>query len=199
MPLTCSRMKPSASPNPASGPVLGLTWPILITRLWACAGITRSTVGTAMAPNPVRMTLRREMGEPSRRFADACSTGMEFLRRVRVRMLVIVQARLFQALEDFSPQLSLLLSAPLAEAFARLEAQLALIDELLEIGRWGGPLLNVRQHRTVNGEREIRADKICVFQGTQHAEAAPEARLDHGVDCLGVAYAALHQGDRFAP
>src|ERR1700730_12552170 len=101
MPLCCSRMKPSASPTPASGPVLGLTWPILITRLWAYAGVTPTTASTAMGPQPRVGGLRGEEREPSRRFADACSTGMEFLRRyafcrdILVGALVIVQARLF--------------------------------------------------------------------------------------------------------
>ena len=52
-------MKPSASPKPASGPVLGLTWPILMTRLCALAGITRSTAGAATAPRPALTSVRR--------------------------------------------------------------------------------------------------------------------------------------------
>jgi hypothetical protein len=52
-------MKPSASPKPASGPVRGLTCPILMTRLWALAGIDRSTAGAAMAPIPALTSVRR--------------------------------------------------------------------------------------------------------------------------------------------
>ena len=49
-PLTCSRMKPSASPKPASGPVFGLTWPILMAFDCALAGTTRRMAGAASAP-----------------------------------------------------------------------------------------------------------------------------------------------------
>src|SRR5262249_3482006 len=60
MPRTCSRMKVSASPKPASGPVRGLTWPILIARDCALAGMTRSTAGAATAPRPTLTIVRRD-------------------------------------------------------------------------------------------------------------------------------------------
>jgi hypothetical protein len=60
-------MNASASPKPASGPVFGLTCPILMTRLWAFAGIARSTAGAAIAASPTRapapISFRREMPE----------------------------------------------------------------------------------------------------------------------------------------
>src|SRR5215471_7336023 len=70
-------MKPSASPNPASGPVLGLTWPILIARLCAFAGMTRSTAGAASAPMPAFTTLRRETAEM--RLLKCISSGADIL------------------------------------------------------------------------------------------------------------------------
>src|SRR3954470_20979458 len=49
----------SASPKGAIGPVRGLTWPILITRDWALTGITLTIAGTASAPRPDLMRVRR--------------------------------------------------------------------------------------------------------------------------------------------
>src|SRR5262249_54472936 len=53
-------MKVSASPKPASGPVLGLTCPILMTRLWAYSGVVRNTAGAPRTPMPAPISLRRE-------------------------------------------------------------------------------------------------------------------------------------------
>src|SRR5581483_1775033 len=57
-------MKASASPKPASGPVFGLTWPILITADCAFAGSMRSTAGAASAPMPALTRVRREIVFP---------------------------------------------------------------------------------------------------------------------------------------
>src|SRR5690242_9828328 len=132
MPRTCSRMKPSASPKPASGPVFGLTCPILMVRLWALAGITRNTAGAVMAP----ISVRREMLE------SGCDVGTESFGMC-VSLLVttpgsasaIACARLFQMLQHFCPQRRLLLGRPLAKPFARLEAELLLRHQPFEIGR----------------------------------------------------------------
>ncbi len=67
-------MKVSASPKPASGPVRGLTWPILIVRLWALTGVARSTAGAAMAPIVALSALRREM-----RLATVRSDGLPMI------------------------------------------------------------------------------------------------------------------------
>src|ERR1700722_9494716 len=57
---TCSRIKGSASANGASGPVCGLTWPILITldpAALALAGC--KTKGPAMAVAPIALSTSR--------------------------------------------------------------------------------------------------------------------------------------------
>src|ERR1700683_3844035 len=54
------RMKPSASPKAAIGPVVGLTIPILIAALCALAGITRRIAGAATRAPAILTTSRRE-------------------------------------------------------------------------------------------------------------------------------------------
>src|SRR5919198_1439164 len=152
MPRTCSRMKLSASPKPARGPVFGLTWPILIARLCAFTGITLSTAGAAMAPRPVVTRVRREILDFS---VDFCVIGV--LRRM---MRALRVARLLEILQHLRSQLGLLLGRPAAETFARLHAELAILDELLEIGRRAGPLVDRRQHGFVDRQRKIGADQV---------------------------------------
>src|SRR5262249_31113430 len=105
MPRTCSRMKLSASPKPASGPVFGLTWPILMVRLCALAGITLSTAGAATAPMPAT-SARREIPEV---LVMAFSLGRFSALRV---------ARLLEMLQHFRAQLGLLLRRPATETLA---------------------------------------------------------------------------------
>src|SRR5882762_10331430 len=114
MPRTCSRMKVSASPKPASGPVRGLTWPILIARDCALAGMARSTAGAATAPMPTLTSVRRESGRDDESFMI---TSLDFSR--------VAFARLFQMLHDLGPQRRLLLGRPFAKPFAALETELA--------------------------------------------------------------------------
>jgi hypothetical protein len=54
-------MKGSASPKPASGPVRGLTWPILMTLAWALAELAPSSAGMAIAAAPDLINVRRLM------------------------------------------------------------------------------------------------------------------------------------------
>ncbi len=49
-------MKVSASPKPASGPVRGLTWPILMTLAWALAELALNSAGVAIAAAPDLIT-----------------------------------------------------------------------------------------------------------------------------------------------
>src|SRR5262245_37191628 len=142
MPRTCSRMKLSASPKPASGPVFGLTWPILMVRLCALTGITLSTAGAAMAPRPVVTRARREILD--------CSVDFFVIGVLRRMMRALGVARLLEMLQHFRSQLGLPLRRPAAESFARLHAELAVLDELLEIGRRAGPLVDRRQYGFVN-------------------------------------------------
>src|SRR6266852_8042332 len=180
-----------------------------MTRLWAFAGITRSTAGAEIAPRPARSpaptTTRREIPERRRNFGgDVSFFGMRFSLKDQARGRSHSKpsgyvARFFEMLEHFRPQRRLLLGSPLAEAFARFEAELALGNERLEVGRRSGRALYIGQHRAVNGEREIRADEIGVLERTENGEPASEACFDHGVDGLGVADAVLDQSDRLAP
>src|SRR5664279_5255718 len=142
MPRTCSRMKPSASPKPASGPVRGLTWPILMVAVCACAGSTRSTAGAARAPMPVLTKVRREIVMMSVIFIS-----LRYVSRV-------LSARFFQMLDDFRTQRLLLRRAPFAEAFAGLEAELAGLHQFFQIRRGAGPAVDVLQHEIVDGERQ---------------------------------------------
>ena len=59
MPRTCRGCSVSASPKPASGPVRGLTWPILMTLACALAELALSSAGMAMAAAPDLMSVRR--------------------------------------------------------------------------------------------------------------------------------------------
>src|SRR5215475_12547895 len=176
MPRTCSRMKPSASPKPASGPVFGLTWPILMTRLWALAGITRSTAGAAMAPRPERTSIRREMPE-----LKSCDASLGISASVvafghcghsrtppghRDRS-AIGDASLLEMLQHLGPQRGLSLRAPGAKALARFEAELALGHQRFEIGRGAAAVLDIGQDRFVNGERQVGADEIGILERAQ--------------------------------
>src|SRR4051812_14363449 len=107
MSRTCARMKPSASPKPASGPVLGLTWPILMIADCASAGSTRSTAGAATAPKPAFTNVRREI---------------VFSVTVASRFLILL-AGLLQMLQHLCAQRLLLLGRPRAKALARFEAE----------------------------------------------------------------------------
>src|SRR5258708_39806940 len=88
MPRTCSRMKVSASPKPASGPVRGLTLPILIARDCAFAGMVRSTDGAATAPRPALTSVRRESGRDEESFMI---TSLDFSSVVFARLLQMLQ------------------------------------------------------------------------------------------------------------
>src|SRR6188472_2865634 len=112
-------MNGSASPKPASGPVFGLTWPILITLACALAELALSSAGAAMAAAPDLMSVRRLM-----RFKLVMAASLEFCSGV---------SRLFQMLQNLAPQRRLLFGAPLAEAFAALEAKLTFGDQPFQI------------------------------------------------------------------
>src|SRR5712672_3601836 len=159
MPRTCSRMKVSASPKPASGPVRGLTWPILIARDWAWAGMPRNTAVAATAPRPALTRVRRESGRDDESFMY---TSLDFSR--------VGFARLLQMLQHARAQRRLLLGGPFAETLAALEAELAAGHQLVEIGRGPGRAVDRGQHRLVDRKREIRADHVGVLQRAQHRE-----------------------------
>src|SRR5665647_3501903 len=183
MPRTCSRMKPSASPKPASGPVFGLTWPILMVAVCACAGMAPNRAGAAIAPMPVLTIVRREIA-----LMLVMIISLGWARRSSV-----LSARFFQVLQNFRTQCRLLFRAPLAEAFAGFEAELAVLHQFLEIRRWAGPAVDVGQHGIVDRQRQVGADHIGIFQRPEHREPAAERRLDHVVDGLGVANAVFDQ------
>src|SRR5262249_24189003 len=146
MPRTCSRMKPSASPKPASGPVFGLTCPILMTRLCELAGITRSTAGAAMAPRPARTSVRREMPEfksCDAAFAICASTPDQ---AGHCECLAIRRARLLEMLQHLRAQRGLRIRAPRAKALARFEAELAIRYQRFETGRGPAAVLDIGQH-----------------------------------------------------
>src|SRR5690242_12012730 len=176
MSRTCARMKPSASPKPASGPVLGLTWPILITADCASAGSTRSTAGAATAPKPAFTNVRREI-----------------VLSVTVASRLVLLSGLFQMLQHFRAQRLLLFGRPLAKALARFEAELTVLDEFFEIGRCVRPRVDRRQHGLVDRERQIEANHVGIFQRTEHRKPPAERGLDHRVDRLRVADAVLDQ------
>src|SRR5262245_7607391 len=112
-------MNSSASPKPASGPVLGLTWPILMTLACALAELALSSAGAAMAAAPDLMSVRRLI-----RFTFVMAAS---LNRSGV-------SRLFQMLQNLAAQRRLFFGAPLAKTFAALEAELTLGHEPLQIG-----------------------------------------------------------------
>jgi hypothetical protein len=87
----------------------------------------------------------------------------------------------------------------LRKALAALEAELTLGDQPFQIGRRTGPVIDIGQNGLVDGERQVGADQIGIFQGPQHRQPPAERRLDDLVDRLGVADAALDQRDRLAP
>src|SRR5215813_5770096 len=103
----------------------------------------------------------------------------------------VAGARPLEILRHLCPQRRLFVRAPFAEAFTRLESELAGGNQRFEIGRRPGAALDVGQHRVVNGERQIGTNEISILERPEHGEAAPEARLDHGVHGLGVTDALL--------
>src|SRR5688572_30742282 len=111
----------------------------------------------------------------------------------------VVRARLLEMLHNLGPQRSLLFGGPFAEAFARFEAELTVRDKLFEIGRRARPMLDVWQHSLVDGQRQVGTDEVGILQRTKHREPPAERGLDHGVDGLGVADAALDQRHRLTP
>src|SRR5262245_28619073 len=57
-------------------------------------------------------------------------------------------------------QVRLLFGGPFAEALARLEAELAVGDQLLQVGGRAGPAVDRREHGLVDGERQVGADEV---------------------------------------
>src|SRR5215467_11005405 len=86
----------------------------------------------------------------------------------------VAGARPLEMLRQLCPQRRLLVRAPFAEAFTRLEPELAGGNQRFEIGRRPGPALDVGQHRVVNGERQIGTHEIGILQRPEHGEAPPE-------------------------
>src|SRR6185312_16051497 len=99
-------MNGSASPKPASGPVFGLTWPTLMTLACALAELALSNAGAAITAAVDWMSLRRLI-------LDILAS----LKRSGV-------SRLFQMLQNLTPQRRLFFGTPLAKALAALEAKL---------------------------------------------------------------------------
>src|SRR5215470_8722631 len=146
-----------------------------MARLCALAGITRSTAGAAMAPRPARTSVRREM--PGLRSCDASlgisasvvhsvivvTTGRKARHRDRS---AIGDARLLEMLQHLRVQRGLRIRAPGAKALARFEAELAVGYQRFEIGRGPAAVLDIRQHRLVNRQRQIGADEIGVLERT---------------------------------
>src|SRR5215831_18223789 len=192
-------MKPSASPNPASGPVRGLTWPILMTRLCAFAGMRRSTAGAASAPMPAFTKLRRETADMRSLKCILSRAGIFLLPSCPIISDSSAPPRGFEVPEHAGAQLGLLLRRPSAKAFASFDAELALCNELFEIRRRAGPRVDRRQHGPVDRERQVGADEVGVLQRAEHRESAAERGLDHRIDGFGIADVVLDQRDRLAP
>src|SRR5882724_2229281 len=131
-------MKPSASPKPASGPVFGLTWPILMTLACALAELAPSSAGAATIAAPDLISVRRLMRCVTFMFASLKRSGV---------------SRLFQMLQNLAAQRRLLAGAPLAEALAALEAELTFGHQPLQIGRRSGAMVDVGQYGLVNRQR----------------------------------------------
>src|SRR5262245_273874 len=74
-------MNVSASPKPASGPVFGLTCPILMTCDWASTGKTRRTAGAAITPKPVLTSARRDIVFTSLISALPCCVSLFLARK----------------------------------------------------------------------------------------------------------------------
>src|SRR5581483_10148299 len=120
-------MKPSDSPKPASGPVFGLTWPILIAFDCALAGITCSTAGAAIAPRPPAITARRLMVVPDLP-VSAFITNLPENSTVAHSTV----AHGFQMRHHPGAQRRLLFRAPILEALAGFETEFAVGDKLLQ-------------------------------------------------------------------
>src|SRR4051812_14733603 len=92
-----------------------------------------------------------------------------------------------------------LLFGPGPETFAAFDAELALGDELVEIGIGTRRPVEVRDHRAVNVERQLRADQVRVFERPEHGETTSETGLDDGVHRARIADALRDERDRLAP
>src|SRR5262245_66647917 len=123
-----------------------------MTRLWALAGITRSTAGAATAPRPARTSVRREM--PESKSCDASlairASVVAFGRCGHSRThaghrdrSAIGDASLLEMSQHLGPQRGLRLRAPAAKALARFEAELAVRHQRFEIGRGASPVLDI--------------------------------------------------------
>src|SRR5689334_8819873 len=108
-------MKGSASPKPASGPVRGLTSPILTARDCAFAGMTRRTAGAATAAMPALTSVRRDGRDANSVMLTSLiawrivlpTTGIHFAGTCAGSGVVL--ARLLQMLQHFRTQRGLLL------------------------------------------------------------------------------------------
>src|SRR5262249_56123211 len=96
-----------------------------------------------MAPSPVVTSVRRLTPVD----AGAVLFGIGNLPR---GCSGIARARPLEMLHDLRAQGGLLLGAPGAKTLARLEAELVLRDQRLEIGRRAGAALRVGQHGPLN-------------------------------------------------
>src|SRR5215510_11540514 len=115
-----------------------------MTRLWALAGITRSTAGAATAPRPARTSVRREM--PELRSCDASlgisASVVAFGHCGRSRTQAghrdrsaIGDASLLEMLQHVRRARGLRLRAPSWSALVRFAADRAVGHQRFEIGR----------------------------------------------------------------
>src|SRR5215203_7314817 len=113
--------------------------------------------------------------------------------------MLVVRARFLEMLHDLGTQRGLLLGAPLAEALARFETELALRHQPFEIGRRAGPAVDVGQHGLVDGESQIGSDEIGILQRPEHRKPAAERSFNNRVNGFGIANATLNQRNGFTP
>src|SRR5277367_1621649 len=75
-----------------------------------------------------------------------------------------VRLERFEMLEHALAKRCLLLGCPLPEALARLHAEFARGDQILEVPRRSRRAVKIREHGFVNGEREVGADEVRILE-----------------------------------
>ena len=109
--------------------------------------------------------------------------------------------RSLEMLHHLGAQRGLLLGAPLAKSFARLEAEFAVVHKPFEIGRGTGARFDIRQNGSVDRKRQVGTDEIGVFEmtGKGLAEVANPSALflgDRDSSAPGTAVFAGLEGTR---
>jgi len=88
------------------------------------------------------------------------------------------------------------LRRPSAEALAGLHAEFSLFDLVPQVRVGTGSAIEVDDQHLVNGERQVEANEIGLFERAEHGEPRTEAVLDHRIDCLRIGDAGRQQRNR---